>query len=171
MGLKLKRYTVSFGLLLSVGLLASCGSSSSSASKASNSGSATTGASSGKTIKIGYIDDFSGVLGHYGPLDYEGVQLAVDQFNANGGLNGAKVQLVKADAKSTQAVAVQDMRTMVYNQNIHLIINGLDSAECGAMAPLAAQTKTVLASWCGADSFILKDGNPWTFRITCLARR
>lgn len=163
---KLKRFTATGAVLAAVGLLASCGSSSTASNGTSaNSGSATTAQSSGQTIKVGFIDDFSGALGIYGNVDYEGVQLAVDQFNAKGGLNGTKIELVRADAKTDQATAVQDMRNMIYNQNIHYVINGLDSAECGALAPLAAQTKTVLVSWCGADSYILKDGTPWSFRI------
>lgn len=158
-----KRTATAASLLMSLSLLgtvAGCGSTASSA-KTNTGGSA----SSGKTLTVGYIDDFTGPLGIYGKQDFNGAKLAVQQFNASGGLNGTKIKLVSADAKTSQSEAVTQMRNMIYNQHIKFIMNGLDSAECVAMGKLAAQTKTVFTSFCGADNFVVKDGNPWSFRI------
>jgi branched-chain amino acid transport system substrate-binding protein len=49
-------------------------------------------------IRIGALYPMSGVLDHYGNEELRGVEIAVELFNARGGLNGRKVELVTADA-------------------------------------------------------------------------
>lgn len=49
-------------------------------------------------IRIGTLYPMSGVLDHYGNEELRGVEIAVELFNARGGLNGRKVELVTADA-------------------------------------------------------------------------
>ncbi|MGH2785666.1 MAG: ABC transporter substrate-binding protein [Actinomycetota bacterium] len=49
-------------------------------------------------IRLGALYPMSGVLDHYGNEELRGVQIAVELFNARGGLNGRKVELITADA-------------------------------------------------------------------------
>ncbi|WP_296694005.1 ABC transporter substrate-binding protein [Rhodoferax sp.] len=49
-------------------------------------------------IKIGALFPLSGGLALLGDESYRGVQIAVDERNAAGGINGRKIALVKADA-------------------------------------------------------------------------
>jgi branched-chain amino acid transport system substrate-binding protein len=53
-------------------------------------------------IKIGEINQFSGPLAKYGLELARGHELAVDQVNANGGLLGRKVELIRGDATNPQ---------------------------------------------------------------------
>jgi branched-chain amino acid transport system substrate-binding protein len=55
---------------------------------------------SGDTIKIGIVAPVSGDNKPWGDDSLEGAKLAVDEFNAAGGLNGKKVELLVGDSAS-----------------------------------------------------------------------
>jgi branched-chain amino acid transport system substrate-binding protein len=57
-------------------------------------------------VKIGALYPFSGDLALLGEESYRGLELAVNERNAAGGLNGEKLEIMKADAVDpTQAVS------------------------------------------------------------------
>ena len=53
-------------------------------------------------IKVGANFEMTGNVANYGNATFEGLQLAIDEANAAGGINGKKITLVKADSKSEQ---------------------------------------------------------------------
>ncbi|CAM5779442.1 ABC transporter substrate-binding protein [Castellaniella caeni] len=55
-------------------------------------------AASAATVKVGALFPFSGGLALLGQESFRGVELAVNEVNAAGGINGDKIELVKADA-------------------------------------------------------------------------
>jgi len=57
-------------------------------------------------IKVGALFPFSGALALLGQESFRGLELAVNEINAAGGVNGEKIEIVKADAVDpTQAVS------------------------------------------------------------------
>lgn len=57
-------------------------------------------------MKVGALFPFSGALALLGQESYRGLELAVNEINAAGGINGEKIQIIKADAVDpTQAVS------------------------------------------------------------------
>jgi branched-chain amino acid transport system substrate-binding protein len=54
------------------------------------------------TLRIGAINPYSGPLALYGDELARGYQIAIDQRNAKGGVNGRKIELVRGDATSPQ---------------------------------------------------------------------
>ncbi|CAM4021985.1 ABC-type branched-chain amino acid transport system, periplasmic component [Bordetella tumbae] len=57
-------------------------------------------------IKVGALFPFSGALALLGQESYRGLELAVNEINAAGGVNGEKIEILKADAVDpTQAVS------------------------------------------------------------------
>lgn len=57
-------------------------------------------------VKVGALFPFSGALALLGQESFRGMELAVNEMNAAGGLNGEKIEIVKADAVDpTQAVS------------------------------------------------------------------
>ncbi len=74
------------------------------------------GAASAQDIKIGALYPFSGGLALLGDESFRGTQIAVDERNAAGGINGKKIVLVKADAvDANQAVGEARRLTSVEN--------------------------------------------------------
>src|SRR5271168_3740213 len=62
-----------------------------------------------KTIKIGVIFDLTGPFAGGGSdLQYLGAKIMIDWFNAQGGIDGYKVDAVYADAQSKPDVAINE---------------------------------------------------------------
>jgi branched-chain amino acid transport system substrate-binding protein len=78
-------------LATSTAALAACGGSSGSGSDAS----------SGSTITVGLIAPFSGGYADEGHENQAGAQLAINQINAQGGIDGAKLKMVTVDGGTT----------------------------------------------------------------------
>ena len=66
------------------------------------------------TIKIGLAGPFSGFAASFGEQLWQGGNLAVKHINAKGGINGHKIELIKADdaCEPKQAVAVANKLTV-----------------------------------------------------------
>ncbi|WP_250477917.1 MULTISPECIES: ABC transporter substrate-binding protein [unclassified Caballeronia] len=82
-------------------------------------------------IKIGALFPFSGGLALLGDESYRGVQLAVDERNAAGGINGEKVVLVKADAVDANQ-AVGEARRLTSVENVSAVFGSYSSAVSSA---------------------------------------
>jgi branched-chain amino acid transport system substrate-binding protein len=75
-----------------------------------------TGAATAQDIKLGALYPLSGGLALLGDESYRGFELAVEKRNAEGGLLGRKIIIVKADAvDATQAVGAARKLTSVEN--------------------------------------------------------
>jgi branched-chain amino acid transport system substrate-binding protein len=88
-------------MLLAVALtVAACGGSSGTSNSSGSSGSSSK-ALSGE-LKIGVINPFSGPNAPGGEAIYQGYEIAVDQANADKGVLGKKVTLVRGDASAPE---------------------------------------------------------------------
>src|SRR5678816_1012337 len=80
-------------VFLTIGLLTSIFCSFACVDKGGN----TTTANTGDTIKVGVYGDLTGQTSSFGQSTKNGVELAVDEINNAGGVNGKKIQLVIED--------------------------------------------------------------------------
>ncbi|RKP51888.1 ABC transporter substrate-binding protein [Pararobbsia silviterrae] len=78
-------------------------------------------------LKIGALFPFSGGLALLGDESYRGVELAVEERNAAGGVNGDKVVLVKADAVDANQ-AVGEARRLTSVENVAAVFGSYSSA-------------------------------------------
>jgi branched-chain amino acid transport system substrate-binding protein len=120
--------------LVAAAVVAACGSTSTS-----NGGGNTY---AGKVIKLGAILSITGAGGVYGPQSRDGMNLAVKQINAAGGVNGATIQLTINDDASLKATAAQLTQTLIQSeQDLALLGPTLSNSAVGAH-PLAESLKT-----------------------------
>ena len=90
-------------------------------------------------LKLGALYPFSGGLALLGDESFRGVQLAVDERNAAGGINGNKIVLVKADAVDANQ-AVGEARRLTSVENVTAVFGSYASG-----IALAATQVTELA--------------------------
>ena len=57
------------------------------------------GAGGGGTIKVGLLSPLSGAVPTFGLSTQEGVQMAVKEWNAKGGILGKQIELIVADSQ------------------------------------------------------------------------
>src|SRR6516165_2981571 len=70
------------------------------------------------TIKIGTFGPFTGPAAGLGLEAKKGIEFAVAQSNAAGGINGKKVELVAYDDRGNRAEAVSVVRKMIENDGV-----------------------------------------------------
>jgi len=79
-------------------------------------------------LKIGVITSLTGTSGLYGGPVKATVQLAVQQLNAKGGVNGQKIQVVVADDASTPAGAAKAARKLFTQDKVNALVAMTNSA-------------------------------------------
>lgn len=85
-------------------------------------------------LKIGALMPMTGDLQAYGAADLKGVEFAVQQINAAGGVNGEPVELVVADTQTKPQAGVDAAQKLVNIDGVHAIVGALSS---GVTIPIA----------------------------------
>ena len=85
------------------------------------------GGDEGEPLKIGHLASYTGPLGYIGPVTERGVELAIRDINAAGGVLGRDVVLVAADTAGDPAQAVREARRLIETEGVHAIIGGSGS--------------------------------------------
>ncbi len=106
--------------------LAACGSSSSSSS--SSSASVAPSASGNGTLTIGTLLPQTGSLAFLGPPEFAGVELAVKEINANGGVLGKPVTLINGDSGDTSTNIASQTVDRLVSQGADAIIGAASSS-------------------------------------------
>jgi branched-chain amino acid transport system substrate-binding protein len=144
--------------LLSAIVLAACGSSSSSSSGgASSASSASSGGSSGSSnspLVIGLIPPTGGALGVFGQDEVKGWQFAADQANAQGGVDGHKVELVMGSTDTTPPATIRAARDLVLTKNAHFLGAIISSPEVAALNPQLPGLNALLFNATAKDNFL-----------------
>ena len=97
---------------LSASLLTGCGSSNDAAGSSDAKAEDTTGAAEGGTLKIGGIGPLTGAAAVYGTAVANAAQLAVDEVNAAGGVNGIQLELNFQDDECDAEKSVNAYNTL-----------------------------------------------------------
>ena len=107
-----------------------------------------------ETIKIGGIAPLSPPGGvQTGESLRDGMIVAVEELNANGGLLGQQVELVVEDTSGVPEKGVAAFERLATSENVVGVTGSAHSAVCSAVGPVAAQTNTVfVAGECWSDS-------------------
>jgi branched-chain amino acid transport system substrate-binding protein len=91
------------------------------------------------TIKIGMTSALTGPYNEYGEGGKRGVELAIERWNARGGINGRKIELAMAlDDQLVPDRAVQNMRRLLDNKELVGIIGPAGSGPTLAVIEMAA---------------------------------
>lgn len=115
-------------------------------------------------IRIGWIGALSGVLASYGLDNKRGVEFAVEQVNAKGGVKGRKLELIYVDSKFDPAFSVQAVQRLAMQDRVVAILGDISSALTLAQVPVTAKLGVPqLASLAGTPR-ITEMGSQFIFR-------
>jgi urea transport system substrate-binding protein len=98
---------------------------------------------SSEPIKIGAPVDLSGVFAVYGEQQQQGAELAVKEINEAGGINGRQVEIVFADAQSDVQPAVEQVKSLIDEEDVDALIGIVSSAARDAVIPTVARAEMV----------------------------
>ncbi|MEK4485512.1 ABC transporter substrate-binding protein [Psychrobacillus sp. FSL H8-0484] len=142
---------------LLVGVLAGCGTGEEGGSS-----------EGGDTIKIGVNLELSGAVASYGSSEADAIDLAVEEINEAGGIDGKQIELIKVDNKSDAAEATSAAIKLTNQDKVVAIIGAATSGNSVAQVQIATDTKTPMISPSGTSTTVTVsekgEVNPFTFR-------
>jgi branched-chain amino acid transport system substrate-binding protein len=97
-------------------------------------------------IRIGAALPLTGQGAIYGQSAHRGIQLAVDEINGAGGINGVKIEIVEEDTKMEASTATSAVSKLGKIDKIPIIIGPMTSQEVSASIKIADENKVVLVS-------------------------
>ena len=106
-------------------------------------------------IVVGAATSFSGWMAAFDVSPTHAAEIAVQDINAAGGVNGKKLKLVHIDTKTDQAQTSRAAQDLI-KQGAKLMLTACDFDEGAPAALVAQQAKVIAISSCGAD---IKYGN------------
>ncbi|GAB6120214.1 ABC transporter substrate-binding protein [Dysgonomonas termitidis] len=116
-----------------------------------------------EVIKIGAILPLSGDVAVYGKNTQKGIDLAVEEINKAGGINGNKIQIIYEDSKADSKTGVTAMYKLIENK-VQAVIDNSVSSVALAIAPIGDKNKVVVLST-GSTNPKLSGISPYFFRI------
>lgn len=94
-------------------------------------------------IKIGVAEALSGGAAQYGVAIRNGFQLAADEINAAGGINGDKIALVIEDEQGKKEEAINVFKKLIFQDKVLMVFGPTLSNSAQAADPVAQAAKTV----------------------------
>jgi branched-chain amino acid transport system substrate-binding protein len=102
--------------------------------------------SSTKPIKIGSVLSLTGDLAEYGTRCKEGIDLAVDEINAAGGINGRPFEVIYEDDKGIPTEGVTALNKLISFDGVSTVTGAVSSSVTLAMEPIATREHVFLFS-------------------------
>ncbi|MGM0125041.1 branched-chain amino acid transport system substrate-binding protein [Enterococcus sp. AZ194] len=121
-----KKFAFLFASLL---LLSACGAGGAAGPKKSGN------SAEGDTIKIGMNMELSGKVAAYGYAEKEGIDLAVEEINADGGVLGKKIELIEKDNKSDNDEAASIAANLTTNDKVVAVVGPATSGSVKSTIP------------------------------------
>jgi branched-chain amino acid transport system substrate-binding protein len=128
-----------------------------------------------ETIKIGLVTALSGQSARAGEALTRGLQVAIDEINAKGGVRvanqpGRKLELLRRDDESIPAKGVIAARELWFKEKVTVLFGGLDSPVALAIVPIANENKLPFMDPWAAGTPITKNGakDNYVFRVSAV---
>lgn len=151
-GKKLKRIVGAVvAVMLAGGMLAGCGGSSDTGSKKD-------------PIKFGVIGPYTGPNAKPGLSMKQGVNLAVEEINKAGGVNGRQLEAIFEDDASVPAQSVSATEKLVTKDEAAFLIGTFNSATTLADMKTIEKEKVPMLVPIAVANEITESGNKWVFR-------
>ena len=114
-------------------------------------------------IKIGFIGPLTGDGATIGENIKVALEIARDEINQEGGINGRQIEIIFEDGKCDAKTAVNAANKLINIDKVSIIIGGTCSSETLAVAPLAEKSKVILFSPASTNPKIA-DAGDYIFR-------
>ena len=145
------------GFLLAV-TLAACGGGDGTTAGGNDEGS-------GESLTLGAMFAQTGDAAIFGESQINGVRLAVEEINGDGGVDGAQIDLLVEDTGSQNEQAINILQRFINQDQVDVVVGPTLSAEGKAVAPIAnsAQVPIIGASWAAPTG--TTDVGPYVWRV------
>jgi branched-chain amino acid transport system substrate-binding protein len=115
-------------------------------------------------VLIGYLPALTGPSSSTGIGMNRGIELAVQEINAAGGIDGRQIELILRDTQSEPTKAVNAAAELTRGEKVSIVFGPVNSGESLAVVPLLARSNTPQIHPCWVDSLTDPKKYPMCFR-------
>ena len=110
-------------------------------------------------IKIGFIGPLTGDAAGIGQNSKAAVEIAVDEVNNSGGIDGRLLEVIYEDGQCTGEVAHRAANKLINMDKVPVILGAACSSETSSFVDLAEDSKTVVLSYCSSAPALSQAGD------------
>lgn len=110
-------------------------------------------------IKLGVASALSGLAAQYGAAIRNGFELAAEEINAAGGVNGNTIKLIVEDEQGKKEEAINVYKKLIFQDKVLLIFGPTLSNSASAANPIAQAAKTPVFGTSNTADGITSVGN------------
>ena len=121
-----------------------------------------------EVVKVGSLWPLTGGSASIGQEHADGVEMAIAEINANGGIksmNGAKIELVVADTETSPDQGAIACERLITDENVSMILGAYNSTVCIAASEVAQRYHIPFVSMGGVATAITNRGYEYVFRV------
>jgi branched-chain amino acid transport system substrate-binding protein len=123
-------------------------------------------ASAQDVVKIGVNQPLTGAVAASGTYVTQGAEIAAEELNANGGIDGKQVELIIEDNKSNPKEAVAAAEKLIVRDKVPVMMGAWSSTYTLAVMPKLMEYEVPMVVETSSSGKITTEGNPWVFRIS-----
>jgi len=123
------------------------------------------GALAADTIKVGVLLPLTGAQAKFGEIEKRSYEMAAEEINAKGGVNGKKIELLFEDDTGKPDVGRSGVEKLISREKVSVITGGYSSSVTAAAAPVAQQYKVPFVICTGSADDITEKRYDYVFRI------
>ena len=116
-------------------------------------------------IKLGIISPLTGPAASFGVSQKNGSDLAIEELNSKGGVNGKKLVAIYEDSQVDPNKALAAFKKLTEVDKVSFVIEQGSTSEILALAPVAEKAKIILIASVASGAKIT-DAGDFTFRIS-----
>jgi branched-chain amino acid transport system substrate-binding protein len=125
----------------------------------------TGGALAADGIKVGVLLPLTGAQAKFGEIEKRSYEMAAQEINAKGGVNGKKIELLFEDDTGKPDVGRSGVEKLISREKVSVITGGYSSSVTAAAAPVAQQFKVPFVICTGSADDITEKRYDYIFRI------
>ena len=119
---------------------------------------------SGDTVRVGVYLDLSGATSSFGKSTKNGIELAVEEINNKGGVNGKKLVLTIEDDQGRPEQAKTVISKLISQDKVHVVLGEVASTNSLAAAPVAQEEKIPMITPSSTNPKVTEVGD-YIFRV------
>lgn len=127
-------------------------------------GDADGGQSSGEPIKVGVYLPLSGANAAVGQSGVEGIEMAVEEINAAGGIAGRPIEIIKEDEENDPTTAVSVVNKLINQDEVVAILGSVNSSVTLAAMEVSEDAGIPMVTPISSGAAITGSGNQYIVR-------
>jgi branched-chain amino acid transport system substrate-binding protein len=117
------------------------------------------------TIKIGAVYPLSGALASTGQNIKRGIDMAVEDINAKGGVLGKKLEIIYGDTQGDPKLGMSEAERLITQQNVPMLLGAYQSGVTEVVSQVAEKNRTPLLTAISTADVLTTRGYKYFFRL------